>query len=88
MRIAEDYPDFDKTLVFLDGIYCRGVLAADDEEGWVDVMDLQSLQFPDLPKNLKSIEGFDEPGEDRDVKEWEQMQVIHKTGKVVFKKLP
>ena len=85
MRIAEDYPDFAKTLVFLDGTYCHGVLAADDEEGWVELMDLQSLKFPGLPEDSKD---FDEPGKDRDVEEWKQMGVIHKTGKVTFKKLP
>lgn len=85
MRIAEDYPDFAKTLVFLDGAYCHGVLAADDEEGWVEVMDFHSLKFPDLPENLKD---FDDPGQDRSVEEWKQMGVIYKTGKVVFKKLP
>jgi hypothetical protein len=85
MRIAEDYPDFAKILVFLDGTYCHGVLAADDEEGWVEMMDLRSLEFPSLPDNVKD---FDDPEKDRNVEEWEQMKVIHKTGKVSFKKLP
>ena len=85
MRIAEDYPEFEKFLVFLDGAYCRGVLAADDEEGWVEVMDFQSLVFPTLPACLKD---FDEPGEEGKVEEWKEMDVIRKTGKVTFKKLP
>ena len=85
MKIVEDYPEFEKFLVFLDGTYCRGVLAADDEEGWVDVMDFQSLVFPPLPD---SQEDFDKPGEEEKIEEWKQMNVIRKTGKVTFKKLP
>ena len=85
MRLFDDHPERDKYLVFLDGKYMTGIVAADDEEGWVDVLDPSALaKFPFPPIKKDS----DVPVMGEEISEWEEIPTTRKEGKVVFVKLP
>jgi len=58
MKIDKTDPKFEKTLVMVDGKWCKGAIAADDEEGWVDIIDLASM----APLNLESKDSWVEGG--------------------------
>ena len=78
MRLEHSDPQFENTLVFLDGKWCRGAVAADDVEGWVEIVDLASLA--PLEKNEATV--MCNPG-DEAVTEWDCYQTKRKYGKVV-----
>jgi len=81
MRITSSDLDFSVTLVFLDGKWVRGALAADDEEGWVEVPDLAAMA--PLEENMNNERKTGEIG----VSEWEEIKVMRKTGLVTFKRI-
>ena len=87
MRLTQDHPDFDNTIVILDGRPCKCVLAADDEEGWVDVPDLAAMtpQPVQLDEDKIGFEEETEPGKEREVSEWEKIPVLRRKGKVQFR---
>lgn len=88
MKISQDHPEFDKKVILLDGRVVLTALAADEEEGWVEIPDLFSLA--PLPEDLESDEGFDTdfaPGGE-EVAEWEEIKTIKKFGKVEIISLP
>lgn len=88
MRIDQSHPDFDKKIILLNGKFCRIALAADDVEGWVEMPDLAALA--PLPEDLKATENFDTdfaPGSE-EVREWEEIKVLRKLGKVEIIDLP
>lgn len=57
-------------------------VAADDQEGWVDIVDLAALA-PDIA----SLDESDEPGGADDTAEWAEVPIKRLTGDVVIKKL-
>ena len=82
MRLTADHPDAETTLVFLNDKVCKAYIAADDEEGWVEVPDLAALAPIDM-----SEEGASQPGEEVEVVEWEAVLVKRIVGEVRFQKL-
>lgn len=86
MRLTQDHPNFANIAVLLNGRLCRSVLAADDEEGWVEVPDLAAMT--PSPEEIEG-EGFgfknDSTAEDSmEVEPWEEIPTLRKTGKVEF----
>jgi len=43
MRIDKSSPGFDNVIIIVDDRWCREALAADDEEGWVEILDIKSM---------------------------------------------
>ena len=80
MQITQDHPDFEKIIVFLDNKVCLTVVAASEEEGWVDILDIAAVAPLDLSK-----EGASKP-EDGEPTPWLEFPVMRKYGKVEIKK--
>jgi hypothetical protein len=79
MRLSPDHPDFETTLVFFNDKLCKVFIAADDEEGWIELPDIKAMS------PLKTTE--DSLEEESELQEWEEIPIIRKTGKVEFKNL-
>lgn len=101
MLIDPMHPDFEKTIVFLDDKVCVTAMAADDVEGWVEVVDLAAYAPPIgtidetiKPENIDSMKTYTKEIEDtlaeldsQPMTEWEEVKTIRKYGKVEFKKI-
>jgi hypothetical protein len=48
MHLGPDDPRWDKVIVLLNGRPARGAIAADTEEGWVEIYDIASMAPLDL----------------------------------------
>jgi hypothetical protein len=77
MILTPDHPDAAITIVFLDDKPLKVYLAADDEEGWVDLPDLKAMVEDTV------VDVVDEGK----VEEWEEIPTARKYGKVEFRKL-
>lgn len=60
MRITADHPKFNQTVILLNNKWCRGALAADDDEGWVEVVDISAMAPLDLEEDASSALDDDE----------------------------
>lgn len=83
MLLTKDSLEASKIAVFLDGKWVRAPLAANDEEGWVEIPDIAAM----APIDLNNSNNATKPG-DEEVSPWERIKTIKKYGKVEFKKLP
>jgi hypothetical protein len=81
MQITQDHPDFDKTIIFLDNRVCPIAIAANEEEGWVDIMDITNMAPLDLSKEKAATLDSSEP------EVWTEIPTIRKYGKVEIKKV-
>lgn len=82
MYLSQDHPDFERAIVFLNGKLCS-VVAANEEEGWVDIIDIQSMAPLDLTE-----QGAAKPGQEEDLNEWEELPLKRVHGKVSIKIIP
>jgi hypothetical protein len=73
MLITPEHPDLEKIVVFLNGRPLRSFNAANDEEGWVEVVDIKKMAPIDLYNN--SIDS-DSP------EPWEELPIKRVHGKV------
>ena len=48
MRIEPGHPEYDKYIVYLNGWIQKGAVAADDTEGWADVIDIKAMAELDI----------------------------------------
>ena len=48
MRVDCSHPEYDKYIVYLNGWIQKAAIAADNEEGWVEVVDIRAMAQLDL----------------------------------------
>jgi hypothetical protein len=82
MRIDSTHPEYDSVLCFFDGKWCKYAVAADDEEGWVDVVDPQAMDSKDAIQDLNKAD----PTTGETIEEWSEIKLKRLFGKVEFKK--
>jgi hypothetical protein len=80
MQITQDHPDFTKVVVFLDNKVCFTVIAASEEEGWVDIVDIAAAAPLDLSEDEAATIDDGEPTP------WQEFPVKRKYGKVEIRK--
>jgi hypothetical protein len=79
--MTKDHPDFDRTFIYLNNRWCRGVLAADDEEGWVEILDITAMSpAPPIDKEIQNVDSSLPTA-------WEHLRTKRKYGKVEFRQL-
>lgn len=71
-------------LVFLDNKWIRSAVAANEEEGWVDILDLANM----APLDIEIREEHFNPDNDEIPEIREEFPTIRKFGRVVVKKKP
>lgn len=83
MRLTINDPNNDQYVVLLNNRPIR-VVAADDEEGWVDIVDIAAVATPvwDLDDDE-----MDQPNEETDTAEWEEVPLKRLHGKVEIRKI-
>lgn len=64
MRITPEHPEYDHYIVYLDGWLRKNAIAADDEEGWVDIIDVRAATAIDL-EELAELEKMSEEEPDK-----------------------
>lgn len=79
MLLTHDNPLADNTLVYLDGKMMKSYVAANDEEGWIDIVDIASMAPLDLTSQDLQSEELPTP--------FETLKTKRKFGKVEFKRL-
>jgi len=89
MRITKRDLETGNYVVFFEDRPLRTVMAADDEEGWVEIPDLRSLAPINLKKNDPvARHPMDKTGEVEFAEYgWEEIPVLRKQGKVEIRKI-
>ena len=85
MYIVANSSEGSQTAVFFNNKICRFVIAANDEEGWIEVVDTSNLNVID--ETTGDIIESDTVKEDDLPTQWERIPTKRLYGKVEFTKL-
>lgn len=84
MYINKSDPKNDEVIIILDGKWCRGAVAANSDEGWVEILDPNSFPPIDLDEPAPEISGSIEEAEVEDYTPFTELKTKKVYGKVEF----
>ena len=82
MKIDNSHPDFENTICLLNDKWIRAAIAADDVEGWVDILDLQAMAPP-----IDNSSTIDPLATGEIIDNWTEVKLKRLYGKVEFRKV-
>jgi len=85
MYIDSEHEEFDNIVILFNGKVINAV-AADDQDGWVDIVDLTKLaplpDFDSIKQGKTEDHMFNTPGEEVELAEWEELPLKRLFGEV------